>query len=362
MLITDIIGKERLKQQVFVSSTYLDLKEARLEIIHGILKYDHIPVGMELFGAENDDIWRVIEKTIDKSDYYVVIIGDRYGSITGDINKEDTISYTEKEYDYALKQKITILPFIKEHRSKDTDETDMHRAKLDKFISKIKSKHVPDYWSKDTDLKALVIPSILQKIASNESKSGWLKINDVNMEKLFENFIEVADERPPLDQIKTAQNSIFISGIGMSFIKKPYNRRYLIDLGENVKITLATVKFPNDDIEKYMKNFFGKKEEGYLEKCYNNFIDFLEQLKSVRQNNVNAIFLNIYNPISYFSIDYLKETESSCIWAKHYTINENNGITDFFYTRATPQEKLYYRYLEQINSIIDYDGDLINRF
>lgn len=43
--------------QVFVSSTYLDLREARGEVMQALLELDCMPAGMELFPAANDDQW-----------------------------------------------------------------------------------------------------------------------------------------------------------------------------------------------------------------------------------------------------------------------------------------------------------------
>ncbi|MCD4722204.1 MAG: DUF4062 domain-containing protein [Desulfobacula sp.] len=97
---------EDTKYQVFISSTYDDLKKARTKIIETILKLYHLPVGMEMFSADDDEQWDVIKETINFSDYYIVIIGHRYGSET-----DTGISYTEKEYDYAKNKKIPILSY-----------------------------------------------------------------------------------------------------------------------------------------------------------------------------------------------------------------------------------------------------------
>ena len=42
------------KLQVFISSTYLDLKEERQAAVEAILGAGHIPAGMELFKAGNN--------------------------------------------------------------------------------------------------------------------------------------------------------------------------------------------------------------------------------------------------------------------------------------------------------------------
>ena len=85
-----------LKYQIFVSSTYEDLKNERNEVIRACLNMGHIPVGMEMFNAADEEQWAVITRTIDQCDYYVVIIAHRYGSSV------DGVSFTEKEYDYAV--------------------------------------------------------------------------------------------------------------------------------------------------------------------------------------------------------------------------------------------------------------------
>ena len=94
------------KYQVFVSSTYDDLKKEREQVVAAILKMGHIPIGMEMFNASDDEQWRIIEAHIRQSDYYVVVIAHRYGSTT-----PDGTSYTEKEYDFALKNGVPILGF-----------------------------------------------------------------------------------------------------------------------------------------------------------------------------------------------------------------------------------------------------------
>ena len=38
-------------------------------------------IGMEMFSAADEEQWEIIQEIIDSSDYYVLIIGYRYGSI-----------------------------------------------------------------------------------------------------------------------------------------------------------------------------------------------------------------------------------------------------------------------------------------
>jgi hypothetical protein len=101
------------RYQVFVSSTFQDLQDERQEVMQALLELNCIPSGMELFPAANEDQWTLIKSVIDDCDYYLVIIGGRYGSIG-----PEGLSYTEMEYRYALEHGKPIIAFI--HRDPGT--------------------------------------------------------------------------------------------------------------------------------------------------------------------------------------------------------------------------------------------------
>ena len=63
----------RKKLQVFVSSTYEDLKEERQAAVEAILSAGHIPAGMELFAAGNESQMEVIRNWIDESEVFLLI-------------------------------------------------------------------------------------------------------------------------------------------------------------------------------------------------------------------------------------------------------------------------------------------------
>lgn len=95
------------KLQVFVSSTYTDLIEERQAAVQAILDAGHIPAGMELFKAGKSQM-KTIQKWIDNSDIYMLILGGRYGSI----EKESGLSYTELEYRYALSKNMPVFAIV----------------------------------------------------------------------------------------------------------------------------------------------------------------------------------------------------------------------------------------------------------
>jgi hypothetical protein len=89
------------QHKVFVSSTFLDLRNARQEVLQTLLRADCFPSGMELFPAADEEQFEYIKKKIDASDIYILITAGRYGSI----HPKTKLSYTEMEYDYAVAQK-----------------------------------------------------------------------------------------------------------------------------------------------------------------------------------------------------------------------------------------------------------------
>lgn len=96
------------KLQVFISSTYRDLKAERQAAVEAILKAGHIPAGMELFAAGSESQMETIRRWIDESDIYMLILGGRYGSV----EPKTSLSYTELEYDYAVAQDKPVFAVV----------------------------------------------------------------------------------------------------------------------------------------------------------------------------------------------------------------------------------------------------------
>lgn len=66
---------------VFVSSTFVDIVDARWVIAKVLMRLNLISLGMESFTALNSSQWEVIKNTIALSDYYILILGNKYGTI-----------------------------------------------------------------------------------------------------------------------------------------------------------------------------------------------------------------------------------------------------------------------------------------
>ena len=164
------------KLQVFISSTYIDLKDERQAAVEAILKADHIPAGMELFKAGNDSQLTTIKKWIDNSDIYMLILGGRYGSIEEKTGK----SYTHLEYDYALTRGIPVFAVVlsdsfidqKAKSNKKYVETD-NVQKYETFKEYVKTKMIKEV----EDIKdiQLAIYESLKELNEENSLSGWIR-------------------------------------------------------------------------------------------------------------------------------------------------------------------------------------------
>lgn len=164
-----------VKYQIFISSTYQDLKEERDQVIKACLEMGHIPVGMEMFSAADEEQWKVITRQIDQSDYYVVLVAHRYGSVV------DAVSFTEKEYDYAVQKGIPIIGFVIENTTPwPSDRMESDTAKklaLDNFKEKVKRKPV-GFWSSASDLHGKFSIALMKLINTNP-RPGWARASDV---------------------------------------------------------------------------------------------------------------------------------------------------------------------------------------
>lgn len=197
---------EEKKYQIFVSSTYKDLIDAREKVFETILRLYHFPVGMEMFSADDVEQWEVIKDTIDSSDYYVVIIGHRYGSVTA-----EGLSYTEKEYDYAKEQNIPILAFIRDRdvatKPSERDENQNNLEKLNKFIENASKSKMCDFWKNEDELStkiAIALPKIFRKTP----RIGWIRADKGLSPEVSEEIAKLSSENRDLRTEKEHLQSV----------------------------------------------------------------------------------------------------------------------------------------------------------
>jgi hypothetical protein len=178
------------RYQVFVSSTYDDLHEERTEVIQALLELDCFPSGMEMFPASTGSQWNWIKKVIDQSDYYILILAGKYGTISKDTN----LGYIEMEYRYAVEIGKPILAFIHENIenliSSKVEKDEDRRKRYNDFRRLVETK-LCKKWSSATDLSGKVSRSIASLI--NECPGvGWVR--DTNQGIVVKRRIDIERE------------------------------------------------------------------------------------------------------------------------------------------------------------------------
>lgn len=274
------------KYQIFISSTYTDLVEERKAVQEVILKMYQIPIGMEMFSADNEEQWEVIQETIDSSDYYVLIIGRRYGSTT-----EEGISYTEKEYQYAKSNDIPILAFIigdKAPLTVDKMENDKEKVdSLERFIHDAQTGRMVEWWNSKEEL-AMKVALALQKQISRGKRPGWIRSDVINVEATQNELVEMSkkirnleeenevlrgriNERKPEFNV-SINRSKFIKleskQYDTSFVYKEYKKMTMSDVPSEFKSDISQREIdeyndslPNNiELEQYIKRWLKYKQ------------------------------------------------------------------------------------------------------
>ena len=218
------------RYQVFISSTYTDLYEERNEVMQALLELECMPAGMELFPAANDTQWDWIKKVIDESDYYMVIIGGRYGSV----HPQKKLSYTEMEYRYALETNKPIISFLHENPmslSFEKSESDSElRIKLEKFRELVKEKLCKTY-SNPSDLGAKVSRSITQ-LKKQFPAEGWVRARSIKSRISEEDYLNVLKKNEELEErirklgeVQVSLSQKYASGNDIVILKLKFDHR-----------------------------------------------------------------------------------------------------------------------------------------
>lgn len=182
--------------QVFVSSTYEDLKEERNKVLQALLRINCIPICMEYFNAADEDQFTVIRDLISSCDYYVLILGEKYGSVEVKSQK----SYTQLEYEYAKEQKIPTIAFYPSNINTltvDKVEQDSNKKiKLEAFTNLVKSQLCMSYANSDN--LALNVITSLNKLQEDHPSKGWVRGDSLSSDEANQLILNLQKENEKL--------------------------------------------------------------------------------------------------------------------------------------------------------------------
>ena len=350
-----------VRYQVFVSSTYEDLKEERKEISKAILECECFPAGMELFPASSKKQWDVIKRVIDASDIYIVIIAGRYGSTTKDDNGH-IISYTEMEFNYAMQQNKPIIALIHdsigELPQKKAEKTQKGIKLLEAFKEKACDGRTVRFWNTAENLKssALISLSNIKKDLLNESTEiGWIRANET-----------CAKNDPTIIRLEK-QISEYTSTI-QSYEKKISNSdTELVSMRSEIKELKSHLKVYQNELDTLQNLYFSSNiiiGNDFTIPCNQSSLDFWKQFANFCANNSpDEIFLcdTMWNKRvqeSFNKVDYVVSfIKDSATWSE-ITYKATESAKRFAQLSINKQ----YQYLK--NSIVlweslEPDGDAI---
>lgn len=234
------------KYQVFVSSTFEDLKNERQEIIQAILELRAIPVGMELFPAANEEQWSLIKRSIDDCDYYILVIAGRYGSLG-----PEGLSFTEMEYRYAIEQGKPVIGFVHENPgtlpSNRCEQDHESKAKLEDFRSLVQSRMCKK-WSTPSDLGGKVSRSLVNLI-NDFPAVGWVRGDLVASESLL---VEINNLRKESSELKEKINILERQVQPTVENLAPLDQNHTIKFTGTLQEGTRTLIFKWSDIFKYI--------------------------------------------------------------------------------------------------------------
>jgi hypothetical protein len=230
------------KLQVFVSSTFDDLKKERQAAVEAILTSGHIPAGMELFTAGDESQMEVIKQWIDESDVYLLILGGRYGSIERVTGK----SYIQLEYEYAVSKGKPLFACVINEAALDLRvkaegrsvlETD-NPQKLKEFRTTVLSK-ISRFWDDTKDIKIIIIEK-LSELARRENLIGWVRPStQSNLPALADEIARLSKENAELrTQIASALKEDLINGLRFDELMALLKRKNLASFVEDNHQTL----------------------------------------------------------------------------------------------------------------------------
>lgn len=215
----------------------------------------HIPIGMEMFSAEDEDQWEIIRRTIEVSDYYILILGLRYGSKT-----KDNISFTQKEYEYALEKNVPILAFVlNDNVSLSKDKRDDDLTEINSFRDTVlKNSKMAQFWGTKDELIKNVSISLMKQIMQKPG-IGWIRGDKaISSEALSQELTNTVKENRELrNKIQRLESKIVpkYPKIDISINSLIVDHKF-----EEYKKEISPTRISKDDIKVHLKEYISDDE------------------------------------------------------------------------------------------------------
>lgn len=346
------------RYQVFVSSTYNDLIEERKEATQAILKCNCFPAGMELFPASNKQQWNVIKQVIDDSDFYLLIIAGKYGSLgIDDTGKK--IGYTEMEFDYALSQNKPIIAMIHRHPetlpTKLSERTETRIKRLERFRNKAMDGRMVAFWENKDQLHSAILDSLHKIMASTPDAVGWIRTNAMS---IVQKETDTGDKKFEPVQVIERFNAINDAMHQIEYLEKlKYNERLacfsesmflekfvaLIDVNQSDDMVCRAIglipRYGLDyETKQYLANEINIKE----------LFQTQQEGTKIRGTNLSASIIGILNQLYIYSFEYASAILNFLKEGGILPANMNDALTyiGVCYRGVSEERKLLCEYIK----------------
>lgn len=280
-----------LKTQVpvFVSSTYEDMIPYRDAAQQVLTRLEQTVKGMEYFGSNPNEPLKVCLDAVKASDIYIAIIGMRYGSVEEETGK----SYTQLEYETAIKNKIPTLIYIIGNDCPVLPKYVDIGEKADKLVAfkdTLKKKHTVSFFKSPEDFSSKLTQDIVEELGN----LGKIEDNSELKQDMQRDFTEIYKKfvnRPKKYTDQEGTLTVKISG-KPGILRPEISDATGMTYGDAISIS-AYVLDPETKkpIELYPASLVGEKEEG----------DWLEQIPpgTIASVKVRLCFVVFYEIKTY---------------------------------------------------------------
>jgi Domain of unknown function (DUF4062) len=300
------------RYQVFVSSTFRDLQAERERVLRALAEGTYIAAGMEYFPAIDEEQFRYIKAVIDESDYYVTIVAGMYGSLA-----PDGLSYTEKEYEYALERSMPVIALIRQNiQSLDPakrETTSDKLALLERFRTTLSTGRLVRYWNDETELCYRLVNS-LATTSLKYPRDGWVKGKE-DPETLLRRILELEESNKQLEiQIASLRDAPMVDHVREQLRRKIVQVKYkrtdgdgsLTDVSDNLNaLDVAQAILPQ-------MGFISRNKWGEI--THKEFSEtvrkFIRSIKGVECEIVDRTVVEIRDLLGNFGLVQLSATNS----------------------------------------------------
>ncbi|HEX5359769.1 MAG TPA: DUF4062 domain-containing protein [Fluviicoccus sp.] len=172
------------RYQVFISATYADLREERAIVTQTLPALGCLPTALEQHNQSLSTMV-AIRRQIDESDYYLLLVGSRYGSLM-----PSGVSYTHMEYVYAATKQKPMLILMHENpesrAAEFQEKTPEGRLKFGDFRKLLqRERESIIYWRDARDLEML-LQQFTPELIRRHPTAGWIRVGKQGVDKTLD--------------------------------------------------------------------------------------------------------------------------------------------------------------------------------